>query len=154
MAGAARVESPEFVIADSLRAHAAPRRPSIGALISSAVNQWTLLVGALPLAFALSQRGLAPDGARRAAARRDFPHLGPVRVRPGGDRELHRSRPARGGGRCSRCFVPQLFLTTPAQRWTHAALYLVLATGDGVLQPPTPRAGVLQLLPRRRRVPD
>ena len=51
-------------------------------------------------------------------------------------------------------FVPQLFLTTAAARWTHATLYLVLAAGIVYLSP-TARAGVRQLLPlaRRRRAP-
>ena len=50
-------------------------------------------------------------------------------------------------------FVPQLFLTTPAARWTHATLYLVLAAGI-VCFSPTARAGVRQLLPLRRRRPS
>src|SRR5438093_460738 len=52
-------ESPEFIVAVlfALRGAAAA---SIGTLISSTVNQWTLLVGALPAAFALSHGGLAP----------------------------------------------------------------------------------------------
>jgi len=47
-------------------------------------------------------------------------------------------------------FVPQLFLTTPAARWAHAALYLLLAAGI-VCFSPTARAGVRQLLPLGRR---
>src|SRR5881628_1336492 len=52
-------ESPEFVVAVlfALRGSAAA---SIGTLISSTVNQWTLLVGALPAAFALSHGDLTP----------------------------------------------------------------------------------------------
>src|SRR5262249_12966095 len=34
----------------------------IGALISSKVNQWTLLVGAIPLAYGLAAGGLAAGG--------------------------------------------------------------------------------------------
>jgi len=57
-------ESPEFVIA---LLFALKRRGSvgIGALISSKVNQWTLLVGAIPIAYCLSAsswRGLPLDG--------------------------------------------------------------------------------------------
>ena len=56
-------ESPEFVIAIlfALRARGAV---GLGALISSKVNQWTLLVGALPIAYMLaggSWRGLPLD---------------------------------------------------------------------------------------------
>src|SRR5206468_1830622 len=60
-------ESPEFVVAVlfALRGSAAA---SIGTLISSAVNQWTLLVGALPAAFALSHGSVVAmqlDGRQR-----------------------------------------------------------------------------------------
>ena len=46
-------ESPEFVVA-LLFAWQLRGSLAIGALISSKVNQWTLLVGALPIAYALS----------------------------------------------------------------------------------------------------
>jgi len=51
-------ESPEFLIA-ILFALRLRGTVGIGALISSKVNQWTLLVGAIPVAFALSAGGLA-----------------------------------------------------------------------------------------------
>jgi len=51
-------ESPEFLIA-VLFALRGRGSVGIGALISSKVNQWTLLVGAIPIAFCLSSRGLA-----------------------------------------------------------------------------------------------
>jgi cation:H+ antiporter len=52
-------ESPEFIIASLfvLRGRAGP---AMGALISSKVNQWTLLIGSLPLAFAISGGSLTP----------------------------------------------------------------------------------------------
>ncbi len=52
-------ESPEFIIASLfvLRGRAGP---AMGALISSKVNQWTLLIGSLPLAFAISGGSLSP----------------------------------------------------------------------------------------------
>jgi len=50
-------ESPEFVIA-ILFAVRARASVGLGALISSKVNQWTLLVGALPLAFVFAGGGL------------------------------------------------------------------------------------------------
>jgi cation:H+ antiporter len=49
-------ESPEFLIA-SLFAWRLRGSVGIGALVSSKVNQWTLLVGAIPIAFALSASG-------------------------------------------------------------------------------------------------
>ena len=56
-------ESPEFVVA-ILFALRLRGSVGIGALISSKVNQWTLLVGAIPIAYALSSlsfRGLPLD---------------------------------------------------------------------------------------------
>lgn len=52
-------ESPEFAIA-ILFAMRRRGALAIGALISAKVNQWTLLVGALPIAYAVSSG--APDG--------------------------------------------------------------------------------------------
>jgi len=52
-------EAPEFLVA-ILFAVKLRGSLGIGALISSKVNQWTLLVGAIPIAFALSAR--APHG--------------------------------------------------------------------------------------------
>jgi cation:H+ antiporter len=51
-------ESPEFLIA-ILFALRMRGSVGIGALISSKVNQWTLLVGAIPIAYAISTGGLA-----------------------------------------------------------------------------------------------
>ena len=51
-------ESPEFLIA-ILFALRGRGSVGIGALISSKVNQWTLLVGAIPIAFCLSAGSLA-----------------------------------------------------------------------------------------------
>ena len=52
-------ESPEFIIAIlfAVRGLAAT---GISTLVSSKVNQWTLLVGALPLVFSISSAGLDP----------------------------------------------------------------------------------------------
>ncbi len=52
-------EAPEFIAAILLtwRGRAGA---GMGALISSKVNQWTLLVGGLPVAYALSKGGLTP----------------------------------------------------------------------------------------------
>ena len=49
-------ESPEFLIA-VLFAWRLRGSVGIGALVSSKVNQWTLLVGAIPIAFAISSGG-------------------------------------------------------------------------------------------------
>lgn len=52
-------ESPEFVVAAlfALRGNA---RAGLGTLVSSKVNQWTLLIGMLPLAYAISGGHMAP----------------------------------------------------------------------------------------------
>ncbi len=52
-------EAPEFIVA-ILFAWRAMGTASFNTLLSSKVNQWTLLVGMLPLAFALSARAFAP----------------------------------------------------------------------------------------------
>ena len=52
-------ESPEGMIA-LLFALKGKGSVGLGALISSKVNQWTLLVGALPLAYGLAAGGMAP----------------------------------------------------------------------------------------------
>ena len=60
-------EAPELLIA-SLFAWRLAARTGIGALISSKVNQWTLLVGTLPIVFAIFARqfvGLPLDGVQR-----------------------------------------------------------------------------------------
>jgi cation:H+ antiporter len=46
-------ETPEFLIAGLLALRGRPSA-GLGALMSSKVNQWTLLIGALPVAYALS----------------------------------------------------------------------------------------------------
>jgi cation:H+ antiporter len=52
-------ESPEVIIA-LLFAFKGKGSTGIGALISSKINQWTLLVGAIPLVYALSKGALEP----------------------------------------------------------------------------------------------
>jgi len=52
-------EAPEFIVA-ILFARRALATASFNTLLSSKVNQWTLLVGMLPLAFALSAHSFAP----------------------------------------------------------------------------------------------
>lgn len=60
-------ETPEF-IAVLLLAHKLQGAAALGALISSKINQWTLLVGVLPLVFAISTgswSGLPVDAVQR-----------------------------------------------------------------------------------------
>jgi cation:H+ antiporter len=60
-------EAPELIVA-SIYAWRLRAAAGLGALVSSKVNQWTLLVGSLPVAFAIassSVHGLPLDGAQR-----------------------------------------------------------------------------------------
>ncbi len=52
-------ESPEFIVAILFALRTNPGA-SLGTLLSSKVNQWTLLIGMLPLAFSLSASHLGP----------------------------------------------------------------------------------------------
>ena len=52
-------ESPEFIIASLLALRGRPSA-AMAALVSSKVNQWTLLVGSLPLAYGISGGSLQP----------------------------------------------------------------------------------------------
>ena len=52
-------ESPEFIVAILFALKAQPGT-SMGALLSSKVNQWTLLIGMLPVVFMVSAGSLAP----------------------------------------------------------------------------------------------
>jgi cation:H+ antiporter len=52
-------EFPEFLVA-ALLAWRMRADAAMGALVSSKVNQWTLLIGTLPIAFALSSQSLNP----------------------------------------------------------------------------------------------
>ena len=136
-------ESPEFIVAVlfALRGAAAA---SIGTLISSTVNQWTLLVGALPAAFAPSHGSFGPmvlDRRQReeillTSAQSIFALV-----------VISNFRFTRGEALVLfSLFVPQLFLTSPLARWGHSILYLLLTAGI-VCFSPTARAGVRDLLP-------
>jgi cation:H+ antiporter len=60
-------EAPEFIIA-GLFAWRLQSDTALGALVSSKVNQWTLLVGSLPIVFAIASRsfhGLPIEGTQR-----------------------------------------------------------------------------------------
>ena len=58
-------EFPEFLVAGLLAWRMRPDA-ALGALVSSTVNQWTLLIGCLPIAYAISS-GTIVDSARASA---------------------------------------------------------------------------------------
>ncbi len=136
-------ESPEFIVAVlfALRGSAAS---SIGTLISSAVNQWTLLVGALPAAFALAGGHLGPmllDGRQReevllTSAQSVFALVVIANFSFSRTEALV----------LFLLFLPQLVLTWAAARWAHAGLYLVLSVVILIVSPSV-RREARRLLP-------
>ncbi len=140
-------ESPEFIVAIlfALRGSAAA---GMGTMISSEVNQWTLLVGALPAAFALSHGSFTAmhlDLRQReeiflTSAQSVFALVVISNFRFSALEALV----------LFALFVPQLLFTTSAERMVEAGVYLGLAAGILLFSPPA-RAAVRQLLPGRRR---
>jgi cation:H+ antiporter len=138
-------ESPEFIVA-LLFALKGAAAAGMGTMISSKVNQWTLLIGALPAAFALSAG-----------------HLGsmPLDVRQREEIFLTSAQSLFAlvliaDFRFSLTdalllfglFLPQFIFTHPQARLLEAAAYLVLSVGM-VVGSPNVRSGVLRLLPTR-----
>ncbi len=119
-------ESPEFMVATLF---ALRNRPGagIGTLLSSTVNQWTLLVGMLPLVFSLSSGHLQslPLDPRQAeellltSAQSLFATLILC------DMEFS----LRDGLLIAALFVVQFFLPGTTARYIYAGFYIVLALG-------------------------
>ena len=87
-------EAPELLVA-GLYAWRLNTNAGLGTLVSSKVNQWTLLVGTLPIVFALAS-GEPPRATDRLhAARGAVPHRGAVVLRPRGPADAL-DQPARG----------------------------------------------------------
>jgi len=117
-------EAPEIIVAAlfTLRGNATA---ALAALISAKVNQWTLLIGTLPVAYSISSGGIAalPLDARQAGevlltgAQSAFAIVILARFRL--------SLPA--AGILFLLFATQLVFTVPEVRWSFAGLYLFLA---------------------------
>ena len=84
-------EAPELLVA-ALFAWRLRTNAGLGTLVSSKVNQWTLLVGTLPLVFVIAGGALVGSAARRPPTRGALPHRGPVGVRGRGPREPEHQR--------------------------------------------------------------
>ena len=130
-------ESPEFVVA-LLFALKGAAAVGIGAMISSKVNQWTLLVGALPLAFALSSgtvHAMVLDDRQReeiflTAAQSVFGLVVIANYRFAlGEAVL-----------LFGLFALQLVFTSAAARWIYAGTYLGLAAATMLIWPDARRA--------------
>jgi cation:H+ antiporter len=140
-------ESPEFVVA-ILFALKGAAAAGMGTMISSKVNQWTLLVGALPLAFSLSSGAMEPmvlDERQReevflTSAQSVFGLVVIANYRFGLGEALT----------LFVLFALQLFFTSTEARWFYAMAYLVLAALLVALKADT-RRGVLDLVTAGRR---
>jgi cation:H+ antiporter len=137
-------ESPEFIVA-LLFALKGAAAAGIGVMISSGVNQWTLLVGALPLAFSISSgdvHGMLLDDRQReevllTTAQSLFGLVAIANYRFG----------VLEAGVLVSLFLAQLVFTSTTARWTYAGVYLVLTVGIILFNAET-RRDVRQLLPR------
>ena len=73
-------EAPELLVA-GLYAYRLNTNAALGTLVSSKVNQWTLLVGTLPIAFAIASSSTDGLPDHRPAAGGGLPHRRPVVLR-------------------------------------------------------------------------
>ena len=117
-------ESPEFLIA-VLFAWKGRASVGIGALVSSKVNQWTLLVGAIPVAYALSSRGLhgLPLDARQTeelVLTSAQSLLATILI---ADMRFGRNE----GLLLGTLFLAQLFFPNPEVRWGFTFVYLLIS---------------------------
>ena len=143
-------ESPEFIVA-LLFALKGAAAAGVGTMISSKVNQWTLLVGALPAAFALSGGHLGPMELdvrqREEILLTSAQSLFALVVIANFELTLGEAL------LLFTLFVPQFFFTHAAGRYIEAGVYLGLCVAWVVFSP-SARASVVQLLPglpRRQR---
>jgi cation:H+ antiporter len=135
-------ESPEFVVA-ILFALRLRGSVGIGALISSKVNQWTLLVGALPVAFCLSLGRVAglPLDARQTEELLLTSAQSILATLVICDRRFSRFEAVL----LAALFVVQLFFPSTEVRLAFAALYVAIFFGM-LVHSPARRAAFLALL--------
>ncbi|MCS5636584.1 MAG: sodium:calcium antiporter [Myxococcota bacterium] len=135
-------EAPEFVIA-LIFAWKLRGSVGLGALISSKVNQWTLLVGAIPIAYAISLGGFSglPLDARQTqellltSAQSLFAVVLISDFRFGRREALV----------LAALFGVQLYFPSAAVRWAFTGLYLILSVYVLIVAPPARRAFFLML---------
>ena len=136
-------ESPEFVVA-ILFALKLRGSVGIGALISSKVNQWTLLVGAIPIAYSISlgaPRGLPLDGRQTEELLLTSAQslLAAIMLS-----DLTFSK--REALVLAALFAAQLFFPSTEARWWFTGFYIVAALGLLIFGPARQRDGFLRLL--------
>jgi len=136
-------ESPEFVVA-LLFALKLRGSVGIGALVSSKVNQWTLLVGAIPITYAISlgaARGLPLDDrqVQELLLTSAQSLLAAIMLA-----DLRFSR--KEALVLAALFAGQLLFPGSAVRWAFTGIYLVASIGLLTLGPKRQRDAFLQLL--------
>jgi cation:H+ antiporter len=137
-------ESPEFIVAILFALRAQPGT-SMGALLSSKVNQWTLLIGMLPVVFAVSAGRMGPMELDQRQVEEMFltaaQSLFAVAILANLSFSI---------GEALIIFVlfsTQLFFTDPQFRFYYSFLYVVLAVGMMLFNKDA-RRGVAGLLSR------
>jgi len=134
-------ESPEFIVAILFALKAQPGT-SMGALLSSKVNQWTLLIGMLPVVFMVSAGRLAPMEMDQRQIEEMFltaaQSLFAVAVLANLSFTLIEAT------LIFTLFATQLFFPDPQFRYYYSWLYLVLAAGLLVIKKDA-RDGVIAL---------
>jgi cation:H+ antiporter len=137
-------ESPEFIVAILFALKAQPGI-SMGALLSSKVNQWTLLIGMLPVVFMVSAGRFGPMEMDQRQIEEMFltaaQSLFAVAVLANLSFSLLEA------GVVFLLFSTQLFFPDPQFRFYYSFLYIFLAVGLVVLKKDA-RAGVLGLFSR------
>jgi cation:H+ antiporter len=119
-------ESPEFVVA-VLFAWKLRGSIGMGALISSKVNQWTLLVGAIPIAFAISAGGLGGLPLDHRQTEELWLTSAQSLLAAIAISNLRFTR--REAIVLALLFAAQLFFPSTAVRWGFVGLYLLLSVG-------------------------
>lgn len=124
-------ESPEFIVAILFALKGIPHI-SLRTLVSSKVNQWTLLVGLLPFAYNLSAGSLHPMhlDARQVeeiflTAAQSFFGLAVL---------MNFSFSIKEAGALFALFTTQLFFTDPTSRYIFSGIYLTLTLGMLIFQ--------------------
>jgi cation:H+ antiporter len=137
-------ESPEFIVAILFALRAQPGT-SMGALLSSKVNQWTLLIGMLPVVFAVSAGRLSPMELDQRQIEEMFltaaQSLFAVAIL------ANLSFSIGEAAIIFLLFSTQLFFTDPQFRFYYSFLYVVLALGMMLLKRDA-RRGVMSLFCR------
>jgi len=141
-------ESPEFIVA-VLFALRLRGSVGIGALVSSKVNQWTLLVGAIPIAYAISLG--EPAGLPLDARQTEELLLTSAQSLLAAVMLANLEFSRKEAIALAVLFAAQLFLPSTTARWWFFAFYMVAAVGLLIRGPKDQRdAFLMLLLPRWR----